>query len=74
MEQIVERLLNSDEPSIRYKTLLHVLGADSDSAELIELREEIRDSPRVRTLLSEHMLRSRSGSFLRSYQSAIPPW
>jgi hypothetical protein len=48
-EAIVERLLASDEPSIRLKLLAGVLG-EKPSA---EVREEVRRSPRVRALLSE---------------------
>lgn len=50
---INERLLASDEPSIRYKMLVNVLGRDRESAEIRALQDEIRESPRVRQLLSE---------------------
>ncbi len=53
MNQISERLLNSAEPAIRYKVLVHVLGRDPRSAEINNLRQEIKASPRVQTLLSE---------------------
>src|SRR5690349_12324972 len=49
---VIDRLLASDEPCIRYKTLVNVLGRDPDSAVAKEAREEIRTSVRVRTLLS----------------------
>ena len=51
--EIIDRLLNSDEPSIRYKVLTGVLGAKSDSSEITELQEQIKTSRRVKLLLSE---------------------
>jgi hypothetical protein len=53
MADIVDRLLNSEEPSVRFKVRVGVLGEDPESGGMLRLREEIRDSPRVRTLLSE---------------------
>ena len=44
---IVERLLESDEPSVRWKVRTQVLGENAD-----DLREEIRRSDRVRRLLA----------------------
>ena len=49
----INRLLTSVEPSIRYKTRIHVLGESPDSPSIRQLQEEIRSSPRVTTLLSE---------------------
>ena len=51
--EITRRLLQSDEPVVRYKVRLNVLGEDPASEEMRGLREEIRRSPRVQTLLSE---------------------
>jgi hypothetical protein len=48
-----DRLLSSAEPSIRFKTRVHVLGESPGSPSIRELREEIRSSPRVAMLLSE---------------------
>lgn len=45
----VERLLASEEPSIRLKMRRDVLGEEPDA----ELVEEVRQSPRVRALISE---------------------
>ncbi len=53
MDDIVQKILLSDEPSIRYKTRLHLLHEDPGSPELVALQAEIRDSQRVKTLLSE---------------------
>jgi len=48
MERVVEELLDSAEPSIRWIARTGVLGEPDDAA----LREEIRRSPRVRMLLA----------------------
>jgi len=49
----INRLLNSSEPSIRYKTLVHLSGRQADAARLNAMQEAIRDSQRVQTLLAE---------------------
>jgi hypothetical protein len=46
-------LLNSDEPSVKFKVLVNVLGKKLESAEIKKLQEEIKSSPRVKLLLSE---------------------
>lgn len=51
---IVDTLLASDEPSIRWKVRVHVLGDDPDGRAVRRLRDEIRRSPRVRRLLDGH--------------------
>jgi hypothetical protein len=48
---LVDRLLHSDEPSIRLWLRLGLDGAAQ--AQMAELREQVRISPRVVTLLSE---------------------
>jgi hypothetical protein len=53
MSDIIDTLLASSEPTIRYKTRVHLLGEAPTSPDLVELREEIRRSERVRQLLSE---------------------
>jgi hypothetical protein len=50
---IIDRLLHSDEPSVRYKVLINVLGEKCESSKIKKLQEEIRSSPRVKLLLSE---------------------
>jgi len=53
MAGVISTLLNSDEPAIRYKFRVNVLGQDPESAACHALREENKGSPRVRQLLSE---------------------
>jgi len=50
---ILNRLLSSSEPSVRFKVQTRVLGKALDSPEIVELREQIRNSSRVKRLLSE---------------------
>jgi hypothetical protein len=52
IEQVIERLLSSSEPSIVWKIKTGILGIDSDSAECRPLQDGIRNSVRARTLLS----------------------
>ena len=52
-DPVVDRLLRSDEPSIRWKTRLNALGDDPSSRAMKRLRDEIRTSPRARALLSQ---------------------
>ena len=61
---IVDRLLASDEPSIQWQVRSRVLGEAEDS--LRELRGRIKDSPRVRTLLSN---RDESGRIMKAHQT-----
>lgn len=64
---VVKALLGSDEPSIRWKTHVHVLGEDPDSRRIRALREEIRRSPRVQTLLSRRDQLGRPGTARQVY-------
>ncbi|HEV8469904.1 MAG TPA: hypothetical protein VGR46_09880 [Candidatus Limnocylindria bacterium] len=59
---VIDALLRSREPSIRWKTRVHVLGDDADSRRNRALREEIRGSPTVRALLSRRLQLGRPGS------------
>jgi hypothetical protein len=52
ISKIINNLLNSSEPSIRFKTLVNVVGEDPSSSKMKKIQEEIRNSPRVKTLLS----------------------
>ena len=49
---LIDGLLKSDEPSIRWKVRVGVVGEDPDSRRIRDLREEIRQSPRARALLA----------------------
>jgi hypothetical protein len=48
-----QRLLNSAEPSIRLQVVTELLGRPADGREVRRLREQVRTSSRVATLLSE---------------------
>jgi hypothetical protein len=52
-EAIITKLLESDESSIRFRVLTQLLGDRADAAERARLQQEIRTSPRVKTMLSE---------------------
>src|SRR2546422_11229396 len=64
---VIDALLKSSEPSIRWKTRVHVLGEDPESKAIRPLREEIRGSPRVRALLSRRDQLGRPGTTRRVY-------
>jgi len=53
VEPAIEALLAADDPCIRWKVRVKVLGEDPGSAGVRALQEEIRTCPRVRRLLSE---------------------
>ena len=53
MEPVVQRLLQSEEPSVRFKVLVDILERPRDVPEICALQEEIRTSPRVSALLSD---------------------
>src|SRR5271169_1822447 len=48
----IDALLRSDEPSIRWKALVGVLGEDPHSHKSKDLQEEIRKSPRAKALIA----------------------
>ena len=52
-EIIIQRLLQSGEPSIRYKVLTQILAHEIDSVEIRKLQDDIRRSTRAQRLLSE---------------------
>ena len=60
-------LLKSQEPSIRWKTRVHVLGENPDAKSIRSLREEIRHSPTVRALLSRRDQLGRPGTKRQVY-------
>lgn len=53
VQSVVEELLGSDEPTVRLRTRLEVLGEPAESKRIKALGEEVRRSERVRMLLSE---------------------
>jgi hypothetical protein len=64
---IVNALLKSTEPSIRWKTRIHVLGEDRGSKAMRALQKEIRRSPRVQALLSRSEQLGRPGTARKVY-------
>jgi hypothetical protein len=50
---VISRLLQADDPAVRYKVLVNVLGLDPDSVQIAAVRAEVRGSERVRRLLAE---------------------
>ncbi|MDF2673431.1 MAG: hypothetical protein K0R09_1696 [Clostridiales bacterium] len=48
---IINKLLSSEEPSIRWRTRVNILGQSRESSDIISLENEIKNSNRVRTLL-----------------------
>ena len=50
---VINQLQDSEEPSIRYSTALYRDHEDPNSLKMRELQEEIRNSPRVQSLLSQ---------------------
>jgi hypothetical protein len=63
-----DRLLESSEPSVRFKLRVDVLGEDPESDGIRALRREIRRSPRVCTLLEGATHRDRSREAPPAYQ------
>lgn len=53
MENVVKKLLESNEPSIRLRTRTEVLGESIESRTAREIQQEVKRSERVRALLSE---------------------
>lgn len=52
-DTVINHLLNSAEPSVRWKTLVNVLGENPDSKKIKNLQLEIKSSPRVKKLLAK---------------------
>jgi hypothetical protein len=49
---VIDALLKSDEPSVRWKVMTRVVGEDPESGKVRELQDEIRTSPRARALIA----------------------
>lgn len=56
MKEIIDRLLESDEPAIRYKTLVNVLSEPADSPKALKLSEQVKRSILVKSLLQERTI------------------
>ena len=52
MDSVIRKLLDSEEPAVRFKVMAKVLGYDPESPACRQLRQEIKSSPRVQKLLS----------------------
>lgn len=52
MLPIIKNLLNSRNPSVRYKTITLLLGRDDDDPEVTEVRNLIKSAPMTKALLS----------------------
>ncbi len=50
---LIDTLLHSEEPSIRWRVMVGALGEDPHSKNVRELQEEIRNSPRARALIAD---------------------
>jgi hypothetical protein len=66
-DRVIDLLLKSDEPSIRWKTRVRVLGENPRSRSMRSLAEEIRRSPRVGALLSRRTALGRPGTARQVY-------
>jgi hypothetical protein len=53
MRNVADKLVHSDEPSVRWQVQVRVLDRDPQAADLATLRDEIKTCPRVTALLSE---------------------
>jgi hypothetical protein len=52
-DAVIERLLQSAEPAVRYQVLVHLLGEQPSTPSLQQVRAEIRSSPRGNLFLAE---------------------
>lgn len=65
--RVLESLLRSREPSIRWKARTQILNEPSDSRAVLRLQEEIRQSVRTRRLLARQGELGRAGRSRRVY-------
>jgi len=68
---VIQKLLDSDEPSIRFKMRVRVLGEDPDSPPIRALQREIKSSPRVQSLLSNRQADGRIAPVRHVYKKWI---
>lgn len=52
VQNVIDRLLASDDPCLHFRTLVYALGEDLASPRVRKVREAVRSSPRVQSLLS----------------------
>lgn len=71
MKPIIDMLLSSEEPSIRYKVRTGVLGEPPGSPAIRNLQAEIRQSPRVQALLRNRDGRGRIRPVRHPYKKWI---
>lgn len=67
---IMDKLLLSDEPSIRWRTRVNVLGESRESQDIIDLEQEIKNSARVKSLLKNRNSEGR----LNDYKNIYDKW
>jgi len=68
--ELIELLLSSDEPSIRWKIKVSVLGQDRCSSEIKTLEDEVKNSSRVKALLQK----VDSSGILRNERGVYDKW
>jgi hypothetical protein len=69
-QMIINHLLRSPEPSIQYKVRVNLLGENPDSAAIQQLQQEVKNSARVKKLLSRQ---DESGQ-IRSQRNVYDKW
>jgi len=67
---VINKLLKSNEPSIRYKILVDVLGENPDSSKIKSLQKEIKNSAIAKALL---FLQNKSGEII-TYRNVYDKW
>ena len=67
VDNALQTLLRSEDPSIRWKARVRVYGQERDSKPIRALEEEIRKSARVRALLSRRTQLGRPGTARKVY-------
>ncbi len=67
---IIDKLLKSSEPSIRYKARVNVLGESKNSGSIKKLQQEIKKSARVRKLLKNRD----SNAYIKPVRHAYKKW
>lgn len=64
---VINKLLNSENPSIKWKTLVNILGEDPNSKKIKKLEELIKQSSTIRSLLSNMSDTGKITSFRNVY-------